>query len=175
MKVTISSKIRYPKDLYINPSKIKGIYMGSTIPSSTIEIPKSIPSTNLLSSTFSLIDCHVKNLRSLNIANIQEFLKDPNNVYIGRHNRIMCNSQMIYIHESPFSNPFKVGKDGDLKTVLTKYYQYMQEKLRNDPELRKKLVEISGKRWGCWCVNSQNCFENVVCHGQILGQLLKEL
>jgi|TARA_Y100000310_G_C20700285_1_gene829069 hypothetical protein len=70
----------------------------------------------------------------------------------------------IYIgRPSKWGNPFSIGIDGDRKTVVEKYIQW----LKNQPELLKALPELRGKTLGCWC-------KPKLCHGDILIKMAEE-
>lgn len=58
--------------------------------------------------------------------------------------------------DSPWCNPYKIGKDGDRQEVLNKYRKYISG---------RSLDEIRGKTLGCWCKPED-------CHGDILLELL---
>lgn len=77
--------------------------------------------------------------------------REPYDVYIGR--------------PSIWGNPYKIGEDGTREEVIEKYELY----LRNNPDLLKRLPELSGKVLGCWCS------PNLPCHGEILIKLIKEM
>jgi hypothetical protein len=73
--------------------------------------------------------------------------REPFDVYIGR--------------PSKWGNPFRVGKDGNLKEVIDKYRDWiiLQDHLIKDlHELREKIL-------GCWC-------KPKACHGDVLIQLI---
>lgn len=70
----------------------------------------------------------------------------PYDVYIGR--------------PSKWGNPYIIGKDGTREEVIQKYEAY----LLNRPDLLAALVEVSGKRLGCWCAPQS-------CHGHVIARL----
>jgi hypothetical protein len=71
---------------------------------------------------------------------------------------------------SKWCNTFKSGRDGTLEEVLQKY----ENKVRSDPSLMSSLHELTSKRLGCWCVNSQENPDKYVCHGNVLVKLWRE-
>jgi len=75
---------------------------------------------------------------------------DPFDVYIGRG------------HNSPFGNPFKITAENTRTVVLALYTDYL---LRN-PDLIKQVLQLEGKRLGCWCHNEY------LCHGDVIYWLL---
>lgn len=84
---------------------------------------------------------------------------NPNDVYVGRWNR--------KYYKSKWSNPFKIGKDGDRTTVLQKYEEYIRKRLETIPGLADELIKLDGKRLGCWCLPYR-------CHAEILVKLINE-
>jgi len=78
-------------------------------------------------------------------------------VYIGRAN------PSYNLPASPWANPYIVGQDGDIDTVLDLYEQHV----RSSPELCRMLPSLRDKVLGCWCDGP--------CHGDVLGRLLAEV
>jgi len=104
---------------------------------------------------------------------IFEWFRNPKNVYCGRPNiyrkKILITDGSFKYKPVPPSevdckwrNPFKVGKDGNLDTVLTKYRDYINN---NNTVLKSDIHELQGKVLGCWCVVKH------ACHAQILAEL----
>jgi hypothetical protein len=53
-------------------------------------------------------------------------------------------------------NPYKVGADGDLATVLMKYRQWLWERLQFDTPQRRALAALPAAAvLGCWCLNKR--------------------
>ena len=78
--------------------------------------------------------------------------KEEFDVYIGRAN------PRLNLPESPFYNPFHIGKDGSRDDVCDKY----EERLREHPDLIKRVrKELKGKVLGCYCAPLR-------CHGDLL-------
>ena len=71
--------------------------------------------------------------------------REPYDVYIGR--------------PSDWGNPFRLGKDGTREQVVSKYEAW----LMTQPQLLDRLVELRGKRLGCWCAPQ-------ACHGDVLAR-----
>ena len=97
---------------------------------------------------------------------LKNWMSDDNNVYIGRKNIVIIDKRRYPEKDSLFQNPFKVGKDGTLDEVLEKYESYLKVKLE-DEEFREELLNLKGKRLGCWCKPDR-------CHGDILLKYLNE-
>ena len=85
------------------------------------------------------------NIVNLRTVNIQDWLKDPQNVYVGRG--------------SKYGNPFKL-KNYNRATAVALYKSYILA----HKELEKSAIELSGKRLGCWCAPYQ-------CHAEFLHLL----
>lgn len=92
--------------------------------------------------------------------------------------------------ESPWSNPYKVGRDGDLDTVLLKFEERISyfcndasAELASVPGLRRsfptinkvELAKLNRLTLACWCPDLDGTpltpHEPEVCHGQILLRL----
>lgn len=113
-----------------------------------------------------MVNVKVKYLRPT-YHNLKEWMDDPKNVYIGRANVVFIGGQRFPKNASPFSNPYKMGKDGPRKEVLQKYEAYIRAYLKRSTWLQKQLKQLKGKRLGCWCAPD-------LCHGDVLVKLLKE-
>lgn len=66
----------------------------------------------------------------------------------------------IYVgRPTKWGNPFKVGRDGDLETVLIKYHRWLFEEGPIDD-----IEQLRGKDLMCWCAPNP-------CHADILLEL----
>jgi hypothetical protein len=101
-------------------------------------------------------------------ANLAEWCNDPNNVYIGRRGIVYVEGVRYPHHDSPFANPYKIGKNGDRDNVLALYRGYIYHNLRIRPELVDTLRNMKGKKLGCWC-------KPAACHGDILVEIINSL
>ena len=79
----------------------------------------------------------------------------PYDVYIGRWN------PRHGLQKSKWSNPFKVGVDGDRAEVLARFEAYV----RRQPHLMNALSELRGQVLACWCQPHERC------HGDVLMEL----
>jgi hypothetical protein len=66
----------------------------------------------------------------------------------------------------PFGNPYHVGKDGDRGAVLELYRSYFSRRVEQDPEFKRRVLDLRGKRLGCWC-------SPMPCHGMIIVEWLE--
>jgi hypothetical protein len=73
---------------------------------------------------------------------------------------------VIYVgRPTRWGNPFVVGIDGDLDEVMTKYRDWLQKKLEDDPNF---LEPLRGKNLACWCPLDRPC------HADILLEFLRK-
>jgi hypothetical protein len=103
--------------------------------------------------------------------NIYEWMKDPNNLYIGRGGRIFIGSgpdKYAYGYpSSKWSNPFKISESQGRDAVVKKYRDALfSEELKdeNGVPLIRQVAELKGKNIGCWCAPEG-------CHGDTLAEL----
>lgn len=115
----------------------------------------------------SIVNCKVSNIRP-RYKNLQEWIEDPDNVYIGRAGVVFIDKQRFPKYSSNFANPFKICKHGTRDEVIEKYKIYIKEKIKNDISLQKELIEMKNKNLGCWCFPEH-------CHGNVLLELIDEL
>lgn len=74
----------------------------------------------------------------------------------------------IYIgRPSEFGNPFE-ARDYGLIKCLKLYEMHIRNKLKTDPSFKERLLELNGKRLGCFCKPN-------LCHGDILVKIIDEL
>lgn len=100
--------------------------------------------------------------------NLKEWCQDPKNVYIGRAGIVFIDGERYPKKASPFANPFKVGKDGTIDEVLSKYRSYIMDKIKRG---EVSLKDIERKTMGCWC----KIKGDEPCHGDILLSLLSPM
>ena len=87
-------------------------------------------------------------------------ISEPYDVYIGRagHGR-----------DGYFGNPIKLL--GDTKTLralcIEQYRNYFHERLERDLEFKRRVLELKGKRLGCFCK------PNKQCHGDVIVEYLE--
>jgi len=105
---------------------------------------------------------------------LKEVIENSSNIYIGRRGIVFVDKQRYPETNSVWHNPYKVGKDGDLQKVLEMYVSYIKNKI-NKKEVN--IAELIGKNMYCWCVEKDTYYnkdDKIMCHGQILQQLLSE-
>jgi len=90
-------------------------------------------------------------------SSLEEWLQDPNHIYIGRN--MVCYVKGAVA--SKWKNPYTVKKYG-IDQCLQLYEQHIV-----NSDLYNQLEELDGKVLGCWCKDDP-------CHGDILVKLLNE-
>lgn len=113
-----------------------------------------------------VVNVKVNNLRP-KYNNLEEWCQDCNNVYIGRRGVVFVDNVRFPYESSIWSNPFKITKDMCRSECITKYEQYIRQKII-DEGLQKELLNLKGKTLGCWC-------KPEACHGDILIKLINEI
>lgn len=104
-----------------------------------------------------VINVRAAELRKHGFQSLEQWLQDPNHVYIGR-----ANPHVRGAHQSKWHNPFSLQKFGRAGCIK-KFEEYI---LANE-ELLKDLPELKGKVLGCWCAPE-------ACHGHVLSRLVAE-
>ena len=112
----------------------------------------------------SVVNCSVKYIRP-KYNNLKEWMEDDNNYYIGRAGVVFIDKKRYPAKPSIFANPYKIGKDGTREEIISKYKDYIINKLNGDASLVRQLISLKDKKLGCWC-----CPE--YCHGNVLLELL---
>ncbi len=117
------------------------------------------------------LETYVVNVRAQNIrpryANLQEWMEDPKNVYIGRGGTVFIGSRSISYPGSKWGNPFKPTKHNTKEQRIRQYEEYIRERIEREC-LQKELLSMKGKVLGCWCKPEG-------CHGDVLVRLIEEL
>lgn len=115
-----------------------------------------------------VVNVKVKFIRKNGYDNLREWLKDENNLYIGRRGRVFIKEKngektVFHYEASKWQNPFTVKKYG-LEKSLELFENYAKQQLIGD------IFELKGKNLGCWCKDG----EQGKCHGDVLLNLLKD-
>jgi len=113
----------------------------------------------------SVVNCRVKNIRP-DYQNLKEWMRDDDNIYIGRAGVVFIDGQRYPKRSSAFCNPYKIGAHGTRTSVLKKYRTYIKARLESEPDLVDELISMAGKNLGCWCAPEP-------CHGHILLRLIE--
>ena len=111
----------------------------------------------------------VSELRKAGYKDLEEWLKSPENEYVGRRGRIFITEsktekRIFHYSQSKWANPYKVGnKSGQysLEESINLYKRYLIES-----GLIKQIKELKGKNLGCFCMQDKPC------HAQVLAELV---
>ncbi len=112
-----------------------------------------------------IVNVKVKNIRP-KYDNLEEWINDKNNVYIGRKGVVFINKVRYPKEDSIWCNPFKIDEDNNREDVIKKYKKYIIKKI-NDENLLNELMKLKGKNLGCWCSPE-------ACHGDVLKKLIEK-
>jgi len=114
---------------------------------------------------------NVTNITNVKVANLRpkykdlaDWIKDTNNVYIGRKGIVFIEGKRYPTMDSVWHNPYKISENTDRKTVIQKYREYIIKKIK-DEHLENELEKLRGKTLGCWC-------KPEACHGDVLIEIL---
>ena len=100
--------------------------------------------------------------------NLQEWMADSKNVYIGRARIVFINNKRFPENDSPFCNPYKISKNKSREEVIQEFEKYIIDKILADEGFRYQLLELRGKNLGCWCHPEP-------CHGHILLKIINKI
>ena len=98
----------------------------------------------------SVVNCKVKYIRP-QYKNLEEWMNDENNIYIGRKSIVFINKKRYPEKSSIFSNPYKIDKDKTREEILIKYKEFIENKLKNNEDFKNELLLLKNKKLGCWC------------------------
>ncbi len=116
-----------------------------------------------------VVDVHVGCIRP-EYNDLEEWVKNPNNVYIGRRGVVFVNGVRFPLQDSKFANPYKEGKDGTLTEVIEKYKTHLHNKMARGEITREDLLALKGKTLGCWCKSKHE-----ECHGEVIAEEVAKL
>jgi len=97
--------------------------------------------------------------------NLEEWMRNSNNVYIGRSGVVFINGERFPKTVSKWANPFTVKEHGRDK-CLELYKEYIRKLI--EKEGINEIMKLKNKTLGCWCKPDK-------CHGDILVEILNEL
>jgi hypothetical protein len=66
---------------------------------------------------------------------------------------------------SPFGNPYHRDQTNDRNAVLALYRTYFYKRVEQDAEFKRRVLDLRGKRLGCWCTGP--------CHGMIIVEYIE--
>jgi hypothetical protein len=110
--------------------------------------------------TVTCLNLHIKGYN-----NIQEWMNDSNNVYIGSSGYTYIKQKLFQYSDSKWMNPFEMTEYYPTEP-LTKYVIYLFKS-----GIIYDIHELEGKNLGCNCDKQKG---NHTCHAQILSDLLNK-
>ena len=103
----------------------------------------------------------VKCIRPIGYDNLREWMEGAENVYVARRGVVFVDGVRYPMTDSPFANPYKIGRDGSRSDVLEKYREWLEKQV-SDGTISPEMIEsLRGKTLGCWCAPEP-------CHAEIL-------
>ncbi|KAF9147738.1 hypothetical protein BG015_010579 [Linnemannia schmuckeri] len=93
-----------------------------------------------------VVNVKVAYIRPLGYDNLEQWMSDPQNVYIGRGGVVFINKRRYPPQASIWANPFRIGVDGTREQVLDKYREYIQQQLQTGAITSTQLEALRGKR-----------------------------
>ncbi len=109
-----------------------------------------------------VVNVKVANIRPGH-ADLRVWMADENNVYVGRRGVVFVGGARWPPADSPWANPFKIGRDGDRAAVIERYRAYITDRVARG--LTPPLATLRGKTLGCWCAPE-------ACHADVLADLV---
>lgn len=101
------------------------------------------------------VDVNKENLKAMGYDNLEHWLEDTHNVYVGRNVVYVAGAKR---HE--FANKFSVKKYGRCE-CLRKYGAWLIEATKDD-EVRSRFEALRGKTLGCWCGADEECHADMI-------------
>ena len=98
--------------------------------------------------------------------NLKEWMKDPNNIYIGRRGVVFIDNERFPKENSIWHNPFRETKEQNREFIVNEYRKYITKKI-HDEDLIEELLKLKNKNLGCWCHPKK-------CHGDVLIELINQ-
>jgi hypothetical protein len=80
-------------------------------------------------------------------------------VYIGRAGRG---------EDGYFGNPFRLKPSETRGATIERYRTYFHDRLKTDPEFKRRVHELKGRTLGCFC-------KPYPCHGDVMAEYLNSL
>lgn len=111
----------------------------------------------------------VKELRKNGYQDLESWMSDPDNLYVGRRGRIWITDpvtkekKIFHYSDSKWANPYKVGDKPGQYTLEKSIDLYKDHLIASN--LIDDIDELEGKRLGCFCL------QNKPCHAQVLVEL----
>lgn len=102
--------------------------------------------------------------------------KENNEALLSREGRNFMETQVVNLRQdkydiyigrpSDFGNPYVIGRDGDREKVIALFKDYFLRRVQIEPYFREAVMELKGKRLGCYCKPKP-------CHGDVIVEYLE--
>lgn len=115
--------------------------------------------------TTTVVNIKVTNIRP-KYQNLNEWINEPNNVYIGRKGVVFIDGKRFPPTDSIWCNPYKISKYSR-DEAIEKYEKYITDKIKTE-HLEEEFIKLKGKTLGCWCKPEK-------CHGDVLVKILNKI
>lgn len=66
-------------------------------------------------------------------------------------------------HDGYFGNPFRLQRESDREKVLALYRRFFDERIKRDPEFKRRCLALYKKRVGCFCTPK-------ACHLDVIAE-----
>lgn len=100
--------------------------------------------------------------------------RDSFDVYVGRAGK---GSTGYFGNPHTMPGPCRsCGRDHGRQGTLAAYREYLLARVESDPVFRQQVLELRGKRLGCFCARKGGvtASDPHVCHGQVLAAWIEE-
>ncbi len=86
---------------------------------------------------------------------------------------VYCGRSFKEYDESDLHNPYIIGRDGLLQTVLSKYHKYLEESIEHSSAQSVAMRSLTNDSvLGCWCINKKNAGDKPwSCHCDIIASI----
>lgn len=91
------------------------------------------------------------------VTRVVNIRREDYDVYIGRTGKG---------EDGYFGNPIRLNPGESRGTTLERYKEYFYNRLKNDPEFKKRIEGLKGLTLGCFCKSNP-------CHGDIIIEYLE--
>ncbi len=100
----------------------------------------------------------VKNIRP-EYDNLEKWMEDTkSNEYIGRKGVVFIDGKRFPPNDSMWSNPYKITDECERNESIKLYEEYIENKIKKY-NLVPELLNLRGKKLGCWCIGIKQDFE----------------
>jgi len=79
-------------------------------------------------------------------------------------------------HDGYYGNPTQRDKYAPMGSTLAAFSDYFYDRIETDPEFKRRVLELRGKRLGCFCVEKPWTTTSIgafFCHAQIIAHYIE--